>query len=54
VNYWIVANSWGQGWGMKGFFYIRENEAGINSATFGCTPDVASSLAELEMEELFQ
>ncbi|CDW88954.1 cathepsin b [Stylonychia lemnae] len=46
-KYWIVANSWGAGWGMKGFFHIRENDSGINSATFGCTPD----LKQLEFYE---
>jgi C1A family cysteine protease len=30
---WIVKNSWGAGWGMGGFFYIRYNSCYIGYAT---------------------
>jgi hypothetical protein len=30
---WIVKNSWGPGWGMGGFFYIRYNSCYIGYAT---------------------
>ena len=28
---WICKNSWGGGWGLAGYFYIKFNEVGINS-----------------------
>lgn len=35
IKYWLVANSWGESWGDKGFFKIRRgtNECGIESST---------------------
>ena len=37
TNYWLVANTWGSGWGEKGFFRIRRgaDECGFESSTFG-------------------
>lgn len=33
MDYWLLANSWGEAWGMKGFFRIRRgtNECGIET-----------------------
>ena len=31
VNYWIVANSWGTGWGQEGFFWIEFGQCGIDT-----------------------
>ncbi len=41
-NYFLCANSWGEGWGDHGFFKIRHNEVGINDDMWGCLPDLSS------------
>jgi cathepsin B len=39
-DYWIMANSWGTGWGDSGFFKIRRGDCGINNQmTFATAQD---------------
>lgn len=37
-DYWLCANSWGTGWGDRGFFKIRQGDSGINDQMYGCIP----------------
>jgi C1A family cysteine protease len=42
-SYWIAANSWGTGWGDKGYFHIRFGECEVQEtviATYGKSTDV--------------
>ena len=39
-GYWICANSWSTSWGEKGFFKIAFGDCGIDSAAYGCTPEL--------------
>lgn len=43
VDYWLCANSWGAGWGMNGFFKIKQGDCSIDAQMYGCTPDVSSA-----------
>lgn len=36
-DYWICENSWGENWGMKGFFMILEGNCDIDGNAIGCT-----------------
>ncbi len=33
-DYWLMANSWGTGWGMSGFFKIKRGDCGINNQMY--------------------
>lgn len=38
--YWTCQNQWGDWWGESGYFRIYAGQAGIDSASFACKPDV--------------
>ena len=46
LSYWLCSNSWGTGWGMTGFFKIKQGDCGINQQMYGCTPNVAAAEPE--------
>jgi cathepsin B len=52
VAYWLVANSWNEGWGDKGFLKIRRgtNECGIESGMHAGIPVLQGRMKHIKAE----
>jgi cathepsin B len=43
LDYWLIANSWGTGWGESGFFQIKQGDCGVDSNAYACQADLSSA-----------
>ena len=41
MAYLLVQNSWGDSWGMNGFFKIKQGDCKSNEVAIQCTPDLS-------------
>jgi len=42
LDYWLIANSWGTGWGEQGFFQIKQGDCGVDSNAYACQADLST------------
>lgn len=40
INYWIIANSFGPGWGEQGYVKFKMGVCGIDEIVYACQPDL--------------
>lgn len=43
LDYWLIANSWGTGWGEEGFFQIKQGDCGVDSNAYACQADLSTA-----------